>query len=294
MPALAEDINISVLHPEDHAASVEVAGQQTLVGGFNSISHGAEGYTQMKLQDAYGQGFLIKDPNYADYIKLENIKLGSQNKVVTYTDETTHTQRSVKVYDSTAMNNEKIADFVVNVTTKDIGSDAQYVDTNVYSVDGAANTLTVDVGKASSDWKTDSQNLAYMIMKGTEANKTTSSMFAVKNGGTLNYDTKTLVHLGNELNTDASQRGRLAAFVGGYTGSFNSVLGAQNVDTFEKFTAYNDALIALVEQGGLTQEAYSAELMKALQTDVQHRSQPDKTAEWGHPEQRWFHRFHWR
>jgi len=268
MPALAEDINISVLHPEDHAASVEVAGQQTLVGGFNSISHGAEGYTQMKLQDAYEQGFLTKDPNYADYIKLENIKLGSQNKVVTYTDETTHTQRSVKVYDSTAMNNEKIADFVVNVTTKDIGSDAQYVDTNVYSVDGAANTLTVDVGKASSDWKTDSQNLAYMIMKGTEANKTTSSMFAVKNGGTLNYDTKTLVHLGNELNTDASQRGRLAAFVGGYTGSFNSVLGAQNVDTFEKFTAYNDALIALVEQGGLTQEAYSAELMKALQTDV--------------------------
>ena len=263
--AHAADIDVQNVRPEDHASAIQISGDTNLTGSFKNIATGEKGYINMSFRDAVNGGYIADG---AQYVDEGNLKLGSQNKVVTYTDPVTHVQRSVKVYDNTAMSNDPIADFMVNVTQKGVAADAQYVDKKFYSIDGAGNQLTVSVGKDNADWATSAANRAGMILKGTKAGVTTSAVFDASNGGTVNYDTKTIASLGNELNVDQSQRGRLIAFQGGFTGDFKSAIGDRSVTTFEEFQQYNSDLIEAVTQGKLTQEQYNTELDKARQTDT--------------------------
>ncbi|HCM7748377.1 TPA: ESPR domain-containing protein, partial [Klebsiella aerogenes] len=262
--AHAADIDVQNVRPEDHASVIQISGDTNLTGSFKNIATGEKGYDEMSFRNAVDGGYIADG---AQYVDEGNLKLGSQNKIVTYTDAA-HVQRSVKVYDNTAMSNEPIAGFEVKVTKKGVAADAQYVDKKFYSIDGAGNQLTVSVGKDNADWATSAANRAGMILKGTKAGETTSAVFDVSNGGTVNYDTKTIASLGNELNVDQSQRGRLIAFQGGFTGDFKSAIGDWSVTTFEEFQQYNSALIEAVTQGKLTQEQYNKELDKARQTDT--------------------------
>lgn len=274
--ANADILDVEKFSPKDGGQSQVITGNDTLSqganNGFANIIRGDSGYIKMTLGEALDKGFITSG---ADYISQEILKFGAQTQNVISTDPITQTQQTVATYNNNSMSVTAAADFMFYYNYA-VGEDGQYVDRTLYEVQEGGD-LNVSVGATTVDWMNSKANQLAMVMKGSQNNTTTSSVFKVATdsnsaaNATLNYNSKTVVELGNNnnnaYNTDA--KGNLtpryaASFNAGYAGTIqNSLIGyTASVDSFEEFKLYNDALVAAVGNGKLNQAQYDAEFKK--------------------------------
>ncbi|WP_202308681.1 hypothetical protein, partial [Dryocola clanedunensis] len=150
----------------------------------------------MSFASAKEQGFITDG---AENYGAPSLRKGSRTYVVTYTDPVTHNQVTMNAYDNNTMASPVFGSSGFQAAVA-VGADGQYVDKNIYEVSNGS-TLDVKVGATDSAWLSNSANRVDLVMKGTDATQVTSSVFSVDNNSTINYDSKTLVSLGNFSNT---------------------------------------------------------------------------------------------
>jgi autotransporter family porin len=224
--------------------------------GFAELAQGAMGTTYMSFADAKAKGYITAGAeNYGAPI----LRKGSLTNVVTYTDPVTHNQVTMNAYQNSTMSSPVFGSSGFQAAVA-VGPDGQYVDKNIYEVKSGAD-VGVQVGATDSNWLSNSANRVNLVMKGTDASNVTSSVFSVDDGGTLNYDSKTLVSLGNSSNTPNA--GAITYGDVGFIGKFTSAIGDYNVTDLAGYQAYNTALIDAVKAGTLDAANYSSELDKA-------------------------------
>lgn len=266
--ALADDISVYEFAPEDPKELTITGKNNNLTGSFSVINKGADGYESTTLGVAWDNGWLGKN---GDLVEEYNIfRIGTQNKAIDYIDPITGNKESMRVYDNANMSLSPLEDFHVVISVA-VGPDGQYVDRNLYHID-TGSALDVNVGTQDADWVNSQDNRFAAIFKSSDKTQNNSSAFHVTSDGSdtaaLNYHSKTVVQLGQ--NSNDYHNSVANAVIDRYTGSFDSVLGPQNVTTFEEFQAYNTALIEALESGEihLTEQEYAAELNKARDTTV--------------------------
>ncbi|MCT4711103.1 autotransporter outer membrane beta-barrel domain-containing protein, partial [Enterobacteriaceae bacterium H11S18] len=224
--------------------------------GFAELAHGEAGTKYMSFASAKEQGFITKgEENYG----APMLRKGSLTYVVTYTDPVTHNQVTMNAYDNNTMASPVFGSSGFQAAVA-VGADGQYVDKNIYEVSNGS-TLDVKVGATDSAWLSNSANRVDLVMKGTDASQVTSSVFSVDNNSTINYDSKTLVSLGNYSNTPNA--GAVTYNDVGFAGSVSSKIGSFNVTDLAGYQAYNTALINAVKAGNLAAAEYTTELEKA-------------------------------
>lgn len=146
-----------------------------------------------------------------------------------------------------------------------VGPNGQYVDRNLIQVK-TGGKLDVNVGSTGTGWMNDKQNQVFIILKSGKNNTFTSSVFKAEANSTLNYNSKTVVNLGNAGNNQiASDKQEIGRYIGQYSGSFTSAIGAQSVNSIDELKAYNSALIQAVKDQRITAAQYQTELSKAYQ-----------------------------
>ncbi len=262
---MAADIQVHDFTPQDKYEEVISGTGNNLTGSFSGIQRGEEGYRWTTLGQAKADGIITGES--AQWVDHDIFRMGSQTKVINYVDPITGNQTSMKVYDNSDMQTEPAKDFRVVVSTP-VGADGQYVDRNFYQI-GSGSALDVSVGKDSANWVGDDNNRFSAILKSSSATENRASVFHVtgdSGAAALNYDTKTVVVLGNQNNNIRDQGNALAYMTAAdFVGKFDSVIGEQNVTSVEEFKAYNDGLIKAIESGQvqLTEKEYSDELNKA-------------------------------
>ncbi|WP_110915614.1 autotransporter outer membrane beta-barrel domain-containing protein [Enterobacter roggenkampii] len=259
--AKATDILVHDFTPQDPFEEI-ISGSSRLVGSFAGITKGASGSQWMTLGQARDQGLITDDS--AKWVDKDIFRMGSQTKSINYIDPVTGSTVTMKVFDNSDMQTEAAKDFRVVVSTA-VGKDGQYVDRNFYQI-GAGDSLDVDVGQKTGNWVGAAENQFNVILKSSLYNKNQSSAYHVTDGGSINYQAKTVVQLGNNDNNIKNASNALAWMTAAdFVGSFNSVIGKQNVTNVAEFKAYNDALIKALQDGTiqLTEEQYAAELNKA-------------------------------
>lgn len=257
--SFAVDREVDFFTPDASTYSILTGNVNLITGGsngFSNIARGDQGYKNMSLQAALDQGIVTSG---ADYISGDIFKIGKKSQTITYTDQTGN-QRSVDVYDNAGMSTSPAAEFVFP-NSYSVGEHGQYVDTKLYSVQSGS-VLNVNVGTSDTNWMNNAQNNISAIMKGSQANVTTSSVFDVSGTGELNYNTKTVASLGNTSNNNSGAKS-VASFSGGFKGQVNSKIGDFTVDTLTSFQAYNTALQNAIRAGSLTAADYDSELLKA-------------------------------
>lgn len=258
---IAADIQVHDFTPQDPFEEI-ISGSSHLVGSFAGITKGASGSQWMTLEQARDQGVITDDS--AQWVDKDIFRMGSQTKSINYIDPVTGSTVTMNVFDNSDMQTEAAKDFRVVVSTP-VGKDGQYVDRNFYQI-GAGDSLDVDVGQKTGNWMGAAENQFNVILKSSVNNKNLSSAFHVTDGGSINYQAKTVVQLGNNDNNIKDSSNALAWMTAAdFVGSFNSVIGEQNVTNVAEFKAYNDALIKALQDGTiqLTEEQYAAELNKA-------------------------------
>ncbi|NEG81057.1 autotransporter outer membrane beta-barrel domain-containing protein [Pantoea agglomerans] len=263
---IAADIQVHDFTPQD-PFEVVISGSSRLIGSFAGITKGASGSEWMTLEQARSQGLITDDS--AQWVDKDIFRIGSQTKSINYKDPVTGSTVTMKVFDNSDMQTEAAKDFKVVVSTP-VGKDGQYVDRNFYQV-GAGDSLDVDVGQKTGNWVGAAENQFNVILKSSVYNKNQSSAFHVTDGGSINYQAKTVVQLGNNDNNIKDASNALAWMTAAdFVGSFESVIGEQNITNVEEFKAYNDALIKALQDGTiqLTEEQYAAELNKARDATV--------------------------
>lgn len=257
----ASDIQVHDFTPQDAFEEV-ISGSSRLIGSFASITKGSSGNEWMTLEQARNRGLIADDS--VKWIDKDIFRMGSQTKSINYIDPVTGSTVTMNVYDNSDMQTEAAKDFRVVVSTP-VGKDGQYVDRNFYQV-GAGDSLDVDVGQKTGNWVEAAENQFNIILKSSVRDKNQSSAYNVTDGGRINYQAKTVVQLGNNDNNIKDASNALAWMTAAdFVGSFNSVIGEQNVSNVSEFKAYNDALIKAIQDGTiqLTEEQYAAELNKA-------------------------------
>lgn len=263
---IAADIQVHDFAPQDPFEEL-ISGSSRLIGSFAGITKGASGSEFMTLEQARSQGLITDDS--AQWVDKDIFRMGSQTKSINYKDPVTGSTVTMKVFDNSDMQTEAAKNFKVSVSTP-VGKDGQYVDRNFYQV-GAGDSLDVDVGQKTGNWIGAAENQFNVILKSSVYNKNQSSAFHVTDGGSINYQAKTVVQLGNNDNNIKDASNALAWMTAAdFVGSFDSVIGEQNVTNVEEFKAYNDALIKALQDGTiqLTEEQYAAELNKARDATV--------------------------
>ena len=247
--------------PQDPFEEI-ISGSSRLVGSFAGITKGASGNQWMTLGQARDQGLITDDS--AQWVDKDIFRMGSQTKSINYRDPVTGSMVTMKVFDNSDMQTEAAKDFRVVMSTP-VGKDGQYVDRNFYQI-GAGDSLDVDVGQKTGNWVGAAENQFNVILKSSLYDKYQSSAYHVTDGGSINYQAKTVVQLGNNNNNIHDASNALSWMTAAdFVGSFNSVIGKQNVTNIAEFKAYNDALIKAIQDGTiqLTEEQYAAELNKA-------------------------------
>lgn len=244
--------------------------------GFNDILKGDIGYSTMTLADALARGYITSG---AEYINQDMLQFGAENQSISYVDPITKATRTVATYDSEKIVTTTAANFKFPYNYA-VGADGQYVDRTLYAVQ-AGGDLSVNVGSTTNDWMNNSANQVAIVMKGSQNNATTSSVFKVStdsasaSNATLDYNSKTVVQLGNNNSNayNADANGNLtpkfaASFFAGYAGVVqNSLIGyTEEINTLDDFKNYNNELIVAVQNGQLNQAQYDAEFKKGYDT----------------------------
>ncbi|ELV3390529.1 autotransporter outer membrane beta-barrel domain-containing protein [Enterobacter hormaechei] len=261
LEASSADIQVHDFTPQDPFEEI-ISGSSRLVGSFAGMTKGASGSQWMTLEQARDKGLITEDS--AQWVDKDIFRMGSQTKSINYIDSVTGSTVTMKVFDNSDMQTEAAKDFRVVVSTP-VGKDGQYVDRNFYQI-GAGDSLDVDVGQKTGNWVGAAENQFNVILKSSVNNKNLSSVYHVTDGGSANYQAKTVVQLGNNDNNIHDASNALAWMTAAdFVGSFDSVIGKQNVTSVAEFKAYNDALIKALQDGTiqLTEEQYAAELNKA-------------------------------
>lgn len=266
LEATSADIQVYEFTPQNSFEEI-ISGSSRLIGSFAGITKGASGSAWMTLEQARSQGLITDDS--AQWVDKDIFRMGSQTKSIDYKDPVTGSTTTMRVFDNSDMQTEAAKNFSVMVSTP-AGKDGQYVDRNFYQV-GAGDSLDVDVGLKTGNWVGSAENLFNVILKSSVKNKNQSSAYHVTDGGSINYQAKTVVQLGNNDNNIKDASNALAWMTtADFVGSFNSVIGKQNVTNVEEFKAYNDALIKALQEGTikLTEAQYADELNKARDTTL--------------------------
>lgn len=257
MPSQAADISLDVFDSKDGGHVQAIAGNDNLLStDWKAIASGDRGFNILKLSVLAGMGKLSgSGAGYVDnggYIGL------GQQAGYDYIDPATGNSATFSAYQNDQLRMVDLADQYYAYHYA-VGADGQYVDRNLIKI-GTGSSLDVNVGDNSgSDWFNNKDNQITLFMKGKNS---TSSVF-LANGGTLNYKSKTVAHLGNinsyvRKSTDAAY-----AFLAGFRGAFDSAIGPQTVENIDDLKKFNTALILAVKDGILTPAAYETEFKKA-------------------------------
>lgn len=264
--ASAATLQVYDFSPQDPTNQI-INGSTYLTGSFAGIQRGEAGSGWTTLGQAREDGLITGDS--AQWVDKDIFRIGSQTKSINYVDPVTGSTVTMNVYDNNDMQTEAAKDFRV-VVSQPVGKDGQYVDRDLYQI-GAGASLDVDVGTKTGNWVGAADNQFNVIMKSSIANQNLSSAFLVTDGGSLTYQSKTVVQLGNNDNNIKDSSNALAWMTAAdFIGEFDSVIGKQNITNVEDFKAYNDALIQAIQSGQiqLTEEQYSEELNKARDTSL--------------------------
>ncbi|WP_347254714.1 autotransporter outer membrane beta-barrel domain-containing protein [Leminorella grimontii] len=260
-PVSAADIQVFDFTPQNSFEEV-LSGSNRLVGSFAGIQRGMTGYTWTTLGQARDNGLITGDS--AKWIDYDILRMGSQTKSINYIDPITGNTVTMKVYDNSDIQTEPAKDFGITISVP-VGTNSQYVDRNFYQI-GSGASLDVSVGQTTENWVGAAENQFNVILKSSSNNINTASVFHATDGGEINYLSKTVVQLGNNDNNIRDASNPVAWMTAAdFVGSFDSVIGAQNVTNVAEFKAYNDALIQAIKEGKiqLTEAEYSSELNKA-------------------------------
>lgn len=220
--------------------------------GFAGLNKGDSGYTSLTLDQARDRGLIGEG---AEYVDCENVQLGGKTDVVTYVDPITHNKITMNAYDNDSMSARKLNS--TYAFSHDVGSGGQYLDKIIYAV-APLGTLNVDVGTTDSNWMTNSANRVNVVMKSSEPDKVNSSVFAVDDGGMLNYNAKTIVSLGNHKNANTSVTG--VETLSTFGGEVDSKIGHFSINDLGSLQAYNSALIDAVTEGRLNPGDYDSQI----------------------------------
>lgn len=266
----SEDIIVPFFTPEVLFQQQISNTGNILTGDFSNITRGAAGYVRSTLGNV-DRDLIVSG---ADLINFNRLALGAQTKVIEYTDSITGNKVSVNVFNSENMQSTPASDLNVFLSVP-VGKDGQYVDRRFFVMQPGSD-MTVSVGSTGADWTTDSANYFDAILKGTQARTdtqqaaTTTSVFHVVSDNTatgnttLNYNSKTIVSLGN--NNNAVSDYAVSFVTDDYRGKFTSVIGEQNVTNLSEFQAYNNALIEAIVNNKvvLNDREYANQLALAL------------------------------
>lgn len=278
--ASADTLEVGKFSSNDGIQTQIITGSTELIqgsgNGFNDILRGDIGYATMTLADALSGGYVTSG---SEYINQDMLQFGTANQSISYTDPITNAKQTVATYDSSKIVATTAANFRFSYNYA-VGADGQYVDRILYAVQ-AGGDLNVNVGNTADDWMNNKANQVTMVMKGSQNNMTTSSVFKVATdsnsvaNATLDYNSKTVVQLGNNNNNayNADSNGNLtqkyaASFNAGYAGTIqNSLIGyTAEINNLDDFKRYNNALIAAIQNGQLNQAQYDAEFKKGYDT----------------------------
>ncbi|MRT26937.1 autotransporter outer membrane beta-barrel domain-containing protein [Enterobacteriaceae bacterium RIT697] len=257
MPSQAADITLDVFDSKDGGHVQAITGNDNLLStDWKSIASGDKGYNILKLSVLAGMGKL--SGSGAGYIDSGGyIGLGQQAGY-DYIDPATGNSATFSAYQNDQLRMVDLANQYYSYHYA-VGADGQYVDRNLIKVD-TGSSLDVNVGSTSgSDWFNNKDNQITLFMKGKNS---TSSVF-LANGGTLNYKSKTVAHLGNINSYAKNNTDPALAFLAGFTGTFDSAIGVQTVENIDDLKNYNTALIQAVKDGSLSPGSYDAEFKKA-------------------------------
>ncbi|PKH26636.1 autotransporter outer membrane beta-barrel domain-containing protein [Enterobacterales bacterium CwR94] len=263
-PTYAANIDLADFDSRDGGTAQVITGTDTLVGtGWSKIKPGEAGFTTMTLRQARDAGLLTGDG--VNYIDSDYLTFGPKVGYEIY-DPTTGNTSTFEAYSNSNLAGQSIGDSIRINTFRPVGVDGQYVNRNLVQVT-AGGTLDMNVGgNTGADWFNDLGNRVRLIMKADP--NITSSVFSVDSNSlvtpaTLNYNSKTVVQLGNHLNVSRKVSDPVQAFASGYSGSFTSLIGQQHVDSLDDLKTYNSALIDAIKAGTLRPDQYQSEFEKA-------------------------------
>lgn len=266
-PSMAAEIEVDAFDSKDGGHVQSITGNDKLISSsWNNIAAGDPGYIRMSVREAILQGKLRDLDSGATLADLDKGNLVTGQMVgYDYYDANIGNVATFQGYNNNELKMANVLDQSIPLAYA-VGVDGQYVDRNLIQVTGGG-TLDVSVGDSSgSDWFNDPNNRLKLYMKGDASSSAVSSVFKVGVASTIDYNSKTVVHLGN-FNNQAKNIGESILSVRtGFNGSFDSVLGPQTVNTIDDLKNYNSALIAAIQSGTLAPEKYVEEFNKAIPT----------------------------
>lgn len=271
----ATTVELINFDPQDDSARMTFSSEVKLTssGGFSNVVRGSSGYNLATFGELNDQGFISEG---SEYINDKSIILGPMVSASVFDPDTGH-YRTVEVYNSDYFNEVNINNVRTEINEAVNGN--QYVGQNLINVEDSGQ-LTVEVGDSSGDWKNQRDNNLFAYLKGKRDDAGfVSSFFSVNstNGATpttLDYKSKTVVSLGNALNyiNKGSNGADIPkyAFQGGYSGSFDSLIGQQTVSNIDEFKSYNTALVAALSAGDITSAQYYEQVKLAYNTALKY------------------------
>ena len=266
LAALPVDIELDTFNSKDGGKVQSVTGEAKLISGnWSNIASGDKGYDLMTVREAISQGILRNSNGKKDLDHLNNGDFSPGQLVgYEYYDAGLGHTSTFKAFSNDALTMENVMDVKISIAYS-VGVDGQYVDRNLIQVtDGG--TLNVSVGdKNDSNWINNAENSLQLYMKSSDPNgSSTSSVFKVGAGSTIDYDSKTVVHLGNFNNEAPSPDKPVLKVKTGFSGSFDSAIGPQTINNLDDLKRYNNALITAIQNGLVTPDKYLVEFNKAI------------------------------
>ncbi len=260
--AFAADREVTPFTPTSD--TIVISGNDNLIQGsgkgFAELLGNDIGFRNISVKDAFEQGILTKG---TEFVNAFNVQQGGLSDTTTVIDPVTGNKRTINVFDNDDMFTTSLADFTF-ANHYDVGPEGQYVDKFIYDI-SSDSTLNVDVGDKSSEWVNNPANFVNIIMKssGTES-KFTSAVYKVEDGGTLNYNGKTIVSLGNIASIGSTTPRSVAGFQVPVGGTIDSKIGSFTINNLDDIKAYNTALIKALQENRLSPADYESEFYKAL------------------------------
>lgn len=260
--AFAADLEVTPFTPTSD--TIVISGNDNLIQGngkgFAELLGNDRGYRAISIKDALAQGILTNGTEYADAF---NIQQGNLSGTTIITDPVTGNKKTINVYDNNAMIETSLANFNF-ANHYDVGVDGQYVDKFIYNV-SPGGILNVDVGNNSAGWVNSSENFVNIVMKSSSgALKTTSAVYEIDGDGTLNYDSKTIVSLGNSNDIGFTTAREIASFAVPVKQTIDTKIGSFTINNLDDLKVYNTALIKALQENRLSPEDYQSEFHKAL------------------------------
>ena len=260
--AFAADREVTPFTPTSD--TIVISGNDNLIQGsgkgFAELLGNDIGFRNISVKDAFEQGISTTG---TELVTAFNVQQGGLSDTTTVIDPVTGNKRTINVFDNDDMFTTSLADFTF-ANHYDVGPEGQYVDKFIYDI-SSDSTLNVDVGDKSAEWVDNPANFVNIIMKssGTES-KFTSAVYKVEDGGTLNYNGKTIVSLGNIASIGSTTPRSVAGFQVPVGGTIDSKIGSFTINNLDDIKAYNTALNKALQENRLSPADYESEFYKAL------------------------------